>query len=112
MEAISVLTPVPSSMNNGTIKSFGVSIVSATIERIEGVCRKMRLRRCRYIFEIIYFSNPPNHADADRHPATPTPDYQAPADNCIPILPSAEGSSKYSPCDHPSSVRITSPGRG
>src|ERR1700677_4899810 len=49
MDAISVFTPVPSSINNGTIKSFGVRMVSATIARIAGVCRKIRLRRCRYI---------------------------------------------------------------
>src|SRR5882757_7064237 len=54
MEGISNSCPLPSSMNSGTMKSCGVSMVSATMARMAGVLRKMRLRLCRYIFKVLF----------------------------------------------------------
>src|SRR5674476_1507124 len=49
MDGISKTTFSPSSINNGAMKSLGVSIVSATILLMEALLRNIRFRFCKYI---------------------------------------------------------------
>src|SRR5665647_396231 len=106
MDGISKTTFSPSSINNGAMKSLGVSIVSATILLMEALLRNIRFRFCKYIslnlkfkikshFFFFHFVSISNLLGSGKPATIHLLCFQGMVDNYIQTSLLAAGSSKY-----------------